>query len=49
MKERGRKENVLVLNGLTKSFLINAAILFMVQQGEPILSLSWAFPMAYIV
>lgn len=49
MKERGRKENLLVLNRLTKGVLINAAIVFMVQQGEPTLPLSCAFPMAYIV
>lgn len=34
---------------LTKALLINAALVFMVQQGEPILPLSRAFPMACIV
>lgn len=49
MKERGRKEKLLVLNRLTKGVLINAALVFVVQQGEPVLPLRGGFPMAYIV
>ena len=35
MKERGRKDNLLAPNGLTKAVLINAAVVFMVQHGDP--------------